>query len=218
MPVVLGPTADQRVETLNQFPGRALPPLVPDRVVYLGQEPLLVLAGRLQQKLGPKTAHVLAQEVEAVCHMRDAGFLVGEFETPLLQEVCHERLHFVAQKFLRGARDDEVIRIADQVDLVPCALRPGSTEALPKQRLQSIQGRVRQGGRGDAPLRCSFRGSEEDAFFQVSGLQPFPEDDPIRGDVAQQPVMTDPIKAGFDIAFQDPRRAVALAQDLVALV
>src|SRR5947209_359297 len=30
--------------------------------------------------------------------------------------------------------------------------------------------------------------------------------------------MTDPIKAGFDIAFQDPRRAVTLTQNLVALV
>src|SRR5262245_27906737 len=147
-----------------------MPSLLPDQVVYLGQEPLLVLAGRLQEKLGPETTHVLAQEVEAVCHMRDAGFLVGEFETPLLQEVCHERLHFVTQKFLRGARNDEVIRIADQVDFVPCALWPGGTEAFPEQRFQSVQGRIRQGGRSNSPLRCSFRGGEEDVFFQVSSL------------------------------------------------
>jgi hypothetical protein len=33
----------------------------------------------------------LAQEIEAVLDMRDPGLLVGEFETPLLQELCHER-------------------------------------------------------------------------------------------------------------------------------
>ena len=49
--------------------------------------------------------------------MRDPGLLVGEFETPLLQEVFHERLDFTVQEDLRCARDDEVIRIADQMDL-----------------------------------------------------------------------------------------------------
>src|SRR2546421_117909 len=95
--------------------------LLPDRVVHLGQEPLLVLAGRLQQKLGPVTPHVLSQEVE-------------------------------------------------------------------------------------------------DVFFQITGPQPFPEDDPVQRNVGQQPVMADPIEASAYIAFQDPRSASALAQDLVTLV
>ena len=86
---------------------------MPDHVVDLGQEPLHVLLGRLQQKLGPITTQILTEKVEAVFYMRDAGFLVGEFETPLLQEVRHERLDFIGEKFLRRARDNEVIRIAD---------------------------------------------------------------------------------------------------------
>ena len=36
------------------------------------------------RRLGPVTTHVLAQKVEAVLNVRDVGFLVGEFETPLL--------------------------------------------------------------------------------------------------------------------------------------
>ena len=59
----------------------------------------------------------LAQEIEAVLDMRDPGLLVGEFETPLLQEVFHKRLDFIAQQKPRLARDNEVIRIANQVDL-----------------------------------------------------------------------------------------------------
>ena len=43
---------------------------------------------------------MLAQEIEAVLDMRDPGLLVGEFETPLGQEVCHERFHFLLQNAL----------------------------------------------------------------------------------------------------------------------
>src|SRR4051794_40043789 len=49
----------------------------------------------------------LAQEVEAVLHRRDPGLLVGEFETPLLQELFHERLDFLLQQEPRRACDDE---------------------------------------------------------------------------------------------------------------
>src|SRR5579871_1311590 len=110
VPVVLHPTADEQLEALDQFTGGEVSPWLPDRVVYLGQEALLVPAGGLPEKLGPEAAHVLAQEVEAVVDLRDAGLLVGEFKTPLGQEVCHERSGFVTPKFLRGARNDEVIR------------------------------------------------------------------------------------------------------------
>ena len=51
--------------------------------------------------------------------MRDPGLLVGELEPSFLQEVSHERLDLTTKKFLRCACDQEVIRIADQVDFVP---------------------------------------------------------------------------------------------------
>jgi hypothetical protein len=43
--------------------------------------------------------------------MRDLGFLVGELQTAFLQEVSHERLDLITEKFLGNARDQEVIRI-----------------------------------------------------------------------------------------------------------
>ena len=56
--------------------------------------------------------------------MRDLGFLVGEFQTAFLQEVCHERLDLITKKFLRDARDQKVIRITDQVDfMLPWSFR-----------------------------------------------------------------------------------------------
>src|SRR5450755_1157658 len=49
----------------------------------------------------------LAQEIEAVLNMRDPGLLVGEFETPLLQELFHERFDSIFEENLRRARDNE---------------------------------------------------------------------------------------------------------------
>src|SRR5439155_5565928 len=119
--------------------------------------------------------------------MRDAGFLVGELKAPLLQEVRHERLYFIVQKFLRLARDDEVIRIADQVDLVALPLPARAAETLVEQSFQSIQGPIRQRRSADASLRSAFRRGEESVFLHKASLQPLPEDDPVHGSVGQQP-------------------------------
>src|SRR5262245_34594164 len=103
--------------------------------------------------------------------MRDAVFLMGDFETPLLQEVCHERLHFIAEKFLRRAGNNEVIRIADQVDLVPAMLRPGGAEALVQQSFQPIQGPICQRGGENPAMRGPFRGGEEDGLIQETASE-----------------------------------------------
>src|SRR5262249_28312064 len=92
-----------------------------------------------------------------------------------------------------------VIRIADQVDLVPGALRPRGAEALAQQRFQSVQGRVRQCRRGNAALRRLLRGGEEDVFIQIASLQPLPENDPVHRNVGQQPVMADSIKRAHSL-------------------
>src|SRR5215469_15429196 len=106
------------------------------------------------------TPNRLAQEVETVLDMRDPGLLVGEFETPLGQEVCHERLDFILQQKPRRAGDDEVIRIANQVNLAFLVSAARRTEAVRQQLLQSIQGSIRQDGRNDTALRGPFRGGE----------------------------------------------------------
>src|SRR5262249_3009422 len=97
---------------MNQFPCRPATRFakgLPD----LAQERLHVLAGRFHQCLTRTvTADGLAQEIKAVVYMRDSGFLVGEFKTPLVKELLHERLDFVFQKEPRTAGDDKVIRIS----------------------------------------------------------------------------------------------------------
>ena len=82
------------------------------------------------------------------------------------------------------------------------------TEALLQQLLQPIQGPIRQRGGDNSPLRCAFRGGEQDMLLQEPGFQPLPEHFLVHGDVVDQPGMADSIKACFDIPFQNPIRTV----------
>src|SRR5262245_39728506 len=162
----------------------------------------------------------LPKEVEAVLDMRDPGLLVGEFEAPLRQEVFHERLDFVLQQKPRRARDDEVIRIANQVDLALLASAARLAEAFRQQPLQPIQGPVRQNRRYYSSLRCPFRGGEQDMLLQVTCFQPLPKHLLVHEDVILQPSMTDAIEARFDVPLEGPARAVCVravwaSQDLV---
>ncbi len=116
-----GPALDLLIQPLDQFPRRATAGAL-DGFLDLTQERPHVLAGRFHQDLAARvTADGLSQEIEAVVDRRDPGLLVGErrvtFETPLLEEVSHERHDFMSQQFLRRAGDDKVIRITHQVDL-----------------------------------------------------------------------------------------------------
>ena len=98
--VIHGPALDLLIQTPDHFSCRQAARAV-DRFLYLGQERLHVSRGRLGEHLAAAiTSHILSQEIEAILHMRDLGFLVGEFQTAFLQEMSHERLHLVTEEFL----------------------------------------------------------------------------------------------------------------------
>jgi len=74
MAVIVCPTTDDRVEPpdhLLLFRGS----MRTNFTAYLLQEGVHVLLGRCNQELAPMLTQVLAQEVEALFDMRDAGFL-----------------------------------------------------------------------------------------------------------------------------------------------
>src|SRR5204862_2473649 len=107
-----------------------------DGFLDLGQECLDASLRRLDKYLAAAmTPDRLAQEIEAVLNMRDPGLLVGEFETPLLQELCHERFDSIFEENLRRARDNEVIRLTNQVDPAPLAPALRRAEAFRQQPL-----------------------------------------------------------------------------------
>src|SRR4051794_31225055 len=98
-----------------------------------GQERLDTLLRRLDDHLAvPEASHRLAQEIEAVFATRDSGLLVGEFETPLRQELLHERLHFILKENLGRACDDES---SSPGELHPQALAEPDVELSPHPAL-----------------------------------------------------------------------------------
>jgi len=122
--VIHGPALDLLVQTLDHCSCRQAARVV-DGFLDLGQERLDVVRRRLGQDLAAAIApDVLPQEIEAFLHMRDLGFLVRELKPSFFQEMGHERLDLITEKFLRRACDQEVIRIAHQVDFgLPLSLR-----------------------------------------------------------------------------------------------
>jgi hypothetical protein len=57
---------------------------------------------------------------------------------------------------------------------------------------------------GDAMPPWGVPASVDDAFFHITRRQPFPEDDFVHRDMRVQPRMTDPVKTGFYVSFQNP--------------
>ena len=116
MPVVVHPTPNLRVEQGDQFIGSRL--LVSlDDFPDVAQKRLQVLLRRFDQQLTVVFADVLAEEVEALCDVRDDCFLLREFQSSLPHERFHERFDFLFQQLLRGTGDDEVVRKSHQIHL-----------------------------------------------------------------------------------------------------
>ncbi len=67
-------------------------------------------------------------------------------------------------------------------------------------------------GRDRPALRCSFRGGEPGLLLQETCFQPLPEQCLVHGDVRQEPIMADSIKASFDVPFENPLWTVPMTQ------
>ena len=96
--------------------------------------------------------------------------------------------------------DEQEVRIVYRVG-------PSPFEGGPQQgSLQHCWGR-------DGPaLRCPFRGGEPGLLLQETCFQPLPEQRLVHGDVRQEPVMADSIKASFDVPFENPLWTVPMTQ------
>ena len=144
VPVKVGPTPNYRVEGPDQitgFPGREFPDAFPD----LGQKRCDIVSGRFDEQLPLVLARVLPQEIESVLNPRDPGFLRGQGQTPFQEKLFYRRFDRRFEKFLRLPGNDEVIGVADDVDLGPA--RGSGFD----RRLQSVQGHISQNWGNYAP-------------------------------------------------------------------
>ena len=185
VPMVVRPATNDRVQQSDKvvLSGRRMGL---DRLPCLAEERLHVLPRRLDEQLAAVGAEVPSEKVKAPVNMDDARLRVGEPKPSFRKERTHQRQDLVRQDLFRGTGDDEVVRIAHQIDLRSAAeLACVRLEMRAQQRLQSIQSKVRQRGRDDPSLRRSRLRPVEPAEVNDSGVQPFSQHDPVHGDMGR---------------------------------
>jgi len=90
VPVIVGPTADHRVERIDQIGGRH-PKRSFDNLSDAIQKDFDILAGRLDEQLPIGiSAHVLSEKIKAVLHVRNDRLRGREFKPSFLQELLYE--------------------------------------------------------------------------------------------------------------------------------
>ena len=99
VPVVIGPTTNNRIELGDEVTGlRCLVGLYDPS--NLCKERLDVLFRRLDKELAVILANILPEKIETVLYVRDGRFLWREFKTSLRQELLNQRFNdFLQQLF-----------------------------------------------------------------------------------------------------------------------
>lgn len=94
--------------------------------------------------------YMLSEKVESFLYVRYPRLLFREFQASLLEKSRDEGLDFFFQDLLRDTSDDEVVRVAHQVDLLVLAFSRSCSRVgilLAKYSLQTIQCHVGKDGR-----------------------------------------------------------------------
>ncbi len=151
--------------------------------------------------------------------MGHAGLFGRKLKASLPEELLDHGADFIFQQLFRGASDDEVVRISNQVNLgigFSCQ-RLSRWESFPEERFQSVQHHVRQRRRDDTALRRSRLRGEQGSIFQIPGFQPVAQNRFIHGNLIEHPFVADIIEAAPNIALQHPLRRIFPAQVMVTL-
>src|SRR5260221_9860778 len=113
--MIICPTADLRVEQIDQIGGRHTS-CVSDGLADAIQEGFNVLLGRLDEQFPVRVAaHVLSEEIKAFLHMRNDGLRGREFEPTLLKKLLNEGLYLSFQQVFRFTGDDKIIRVTNEI-------------------------------------------------------------------------------------------------------
>jgi hypothetical protein len=97
VPMIVGPTANLRVELIDQVGGRHAMCSF-DSSSDAIQEGFNILLGRLDEQFPVRiSAHILSEEIKAVLHVRNDGLLRREFKTSFLQKMLDQGLDFSFQ-------------------------------------------------------------------------------------------------------------------------
>src|SRR5262249_25306399 len=109
-----------------------------------------VFLRRGNEKFPVVLTYMLSEKVESFLYVRYPRLLFREFQASLLEKIRDEGLDFFFQDLLRDTRDDEVVRVAHQVDLFVLAFSRSCSRVgilLAQYALQTIQRHVGKHGR-----------------------------------------------------------------------
>jgi len=97
VPMIVRPTANLRVELIDQVGGRHAMCVFDDSSDAL-QEGSNILLGRLDEQFPVRiSAHILSEEIKAMLHVRNDGLCRREFKTSFLQKLLDQGLDFSFQ-------------------------------------------------------------------------------------------------------------------------
>jgi len=152
MPVVVGPAPQNRIEHADEIK-LVESSMTPDQLPHLVQTRKRAFPGRLDEQFSSVLAEVLAEEIEPVGDVGDAGLLLRELQPPVAQELLDQGLHLIFQHVFFCAGDDEVIGVPHQMHLgvVTRFTDLPHGEAIFQETFQAVQGQVRQGWGNDSP-------------------------------------------------------------------
>jgi hypothetical protein len=94
MAMIIGLAPNPRVELGYQMRRRHLLVSLHD-FPDLTEERLDIRSGWLREKLTSIFADMVTQKIKAVLHVRNAGFLRGEFESAFVQDLLYQRFDFL---------------------------------------------------------------------------------------------------------------------------
>jgi hypothetical protein len=97
VPMIVRPTANFRVELIDQIGGRHAMCVFDDSSDAIQEGPNIPL-GRLDEQFSVRvSAHVLSEEIKAMLHVRNDGLRRRKFKTSFLQELLDQGLDFSFQ-------------------------------------------------------------------------------------------------------------------------
>jgi hypothetical protein len=205
MPVIVRPAANQRGEWPDHRTGCGRW-VGFERFSYLAQQGSHTRGGRAREQRPVILPKAVAENVDTRADRRDPGLGRRACQAPFPADVFDPRCDCCCEPCGCPARDAAVIRLADQLALVPTRERFGKRQARRSHPFQSLERQVRQHGRADPPVGRPGLGRPPRVRCHLPRLPPSAADGCIQRAVGPQPVMAALVNTGVAVAFEPPWR------------
>src|SRR5215510_3663078 len=138
MPVIIGPSSDDRIDLHDQVSGSCLCIPFDDSPGFVQKRCYILFRWRDDDLAIVVSAKMLPEEIKSILNVRDSGLFWRKFQPSLSQEFFSERFHFIFQQLFRATGNNEVITVTHQMNLSSSAKSSRFRVFLPEPLLQSV--------------------------------------------------------------------------------